>query len=477
VSRSVYLSSFEFFCCSNQLFRSCRLIRMMRPIFTLGISPDATIEYAFVCPMPSKSCNCRMLSHSCAALCGLCPCLSSDSLSLREWVARALKRDEVPDPIWEDAVEDGWVKDVLEGSVDRDEFLKTIRQWRKRYERMRKWEEGRQEARSSKRGREEPELITPRLGDRETQRAQAVEEYVAKVAACERSVFAFRKRFLGGTTLSPAQADAIITSPAAAYLPFEYFTPFGDSRIPLLDHSAALRTDSPESDEVGQYSLAIFVDPPGETFRVDVQRTERLLYIDEDGQTQETLVEDRSVLEGLRRLSTYLAAEYPWQEEHSTWFVLTGEPPALPAATGRVSRGSAAPYAEITLTVQPWVPADTVRKFYGQLQRRVLTSRPRALSERNLTVFRFIVEQQEVKPYRDKAPASELTRRHPKLMRLKQPSWRVMLKRWNRHLPAGHKWHYQYVQNFQRDFRRAAQAIVSPHVNRSSVEGKQQRGS
>src|SRR5215212_6508923 len=254
-----------------------------------------------------------------------------DESRLREWVARALKWDEVPDPIWEDAVVDGWVKDVLEGSVDRNEFLKTIRQWMKRYKRMRAWEEGREAEGRSKPGEGEPEFIRPRLGDREIHRAEAVEEYVAKVAACERRVFAFRKRFLGGTVLSPAQADALITSPAAAYLSFQYFIPFGESQIPLLDHSAALRTDLPESDEVGQYLLDILVDPPGETFRADVQRTRRLLYIDEDGQTQETLVEDRSVLEGLRILSNYLAAEYPWQEEQATWFVLTGDPPALSA--------------------------------------------------------------------------------------------------------------------------------------------------
>src|SRR5215208_2501633 len=388
-----------------------------------------------------------------------------DEAQLREWIARALKWDMVPDPIWDDAVEDGWVKDVLEGSVERDEFLKTIRHWMRRYKRMRAWEEVSEAERRSKPDEEPPELIAPQLGDRETQRAEVVEEYVAKVAACERSVFAFRKRFLGGTVLSPAQADALITSPAAAYLSFQYFIPFGESQIPLLDHSAALRTDLPESDEVGQYLLDILVDPPGETFRADVQRTRRLLYIDEDGQTQETLVEDRSVLEGLRILSNYLAAEYPWQEGQATWFVLTGEPPALPAATGRVSRGSAAPYAEITMTVQPWVPADTVRKFYGQLQGRVLISRPRALSERNLAVFRFIVGQQEVKPYSDDAPASRVTRQHPKLLRLKQPSWRFMLERWNQHYSAGHKWHYRHVRNFERDFKRAAQAIVPIHWN------------
>jgi hypothetical protein len=68
------------------------------------------------------------------------------------------------------------------------------------------------------------------------------------------------------------------------------------------------------------------------------------------------------------------------EEEQATWFVITVEPPALSAATGRVSRGSAAAYTEITMTVQPWGPADTVRKFYRQLQGRVPTSRPRALS-------------------------------------------------------------------------------------------------
>jgi hypothetical protein len=389
-----------------------------------------------------------------------------DEPQLRDWAARALKWDTVPDPIWEDAVEDGWVKDVLEGREDRYDLLKTILQWRKRYKRLRTWEEGRQEERRSKPDEEQPELITPRLGDKETQRAEVVEEYVAKVAACERSVFAFRKRFLGRTALSHAQADALITSPAAAYLPFEHFTPFGESRIPLLNHSAILRTELPENDEVGPYSLDILIDPPGETFSVEVRRTERLLYIDKDGQTAEVRVEDRSVLEGLRILSTYLAAEYPWQEAQAAWFVLTGEPPALPAATGRVSRGSAAPYAEITITMQPWVPADTVRKFYGQLQGRVLTSRPRAFSERNLAVFRFVVGQQEVKPYSDDAQASALTRQHPKLMKLKQPSWRIMLERWNRQYPAGDNWRYKYVRNFQRDFQRAAQAIVSPHANR-----------
>jgi hypothetical protein len=389
-----------------------------------------------------------------------------DEPLLRDLAARQLKWSTVPDPIWEDAVEGGYVRDALTDAKGREELLEFLRERMRFYRRMKTWEGSPIDTEQREDAGEEDESFYAQLGVKETRRAEVVEEYVAKVAACEGRVFAFRKRFLGGTVLSPAQADALITSPAAAFLPLEYFTPFGESRIPLLNHSATLRTDPPKGDEGGSYSLSIFVQPPGETFSVAVQRTERLLCIDEEGQTEETLVEDRSVLEGLRRLSNYLAAEYPWQEAQATWFVLTGEPPALSAARGRVSRGSAAPYAEIVMTVQPWVPADTVRQFYGQLQGQVRTSRPRALSERNLAVFRFVVGQQEVKPYSDNAPASELTRRHPKLMTLEQPSWRVMLKRWNGHLPAGHRWHYRYVRNFQRDFRRAAQAIVSPHANR-----------
>jgi hypothetical protein len=388
-----------------------------------------------------------------------------DEPQLRDWAAKQLGWDKMPDPLWDAAVMDEWVESALASANERQELLGFLRECMRFYRSMKAWYQSPIEADQSADASEKDETHSAHLGDKETQRSRAVEEYVAKVAACERRVFAFRKRFLGGTVLSHAQADALIGSPAAIYLPFEYFTPFGESRIPLLNHSATLRTDPPKSDGGGSYSLDIFVQPPGETFSVEVRRTERLLYIDEDGQIQETLVEDRSVLEGLRILSTYLAAEYPWQAAQATWFVLTGEPPPLSAATGRLSRGSAAPYAEITMTVQPWVPADTVRKFYGQLQKRVLTSRPRALSERNLAVFRFIVGQQEVKPYSDDAQASGLTRRHPKLMRLKQPSWRVMLKRWNQHYSAGHKWHYRHVRNFERDFKRAAQAIVPIHWN------------
>jgi hypothetical protein len=43
--------------------------------------------------------------------------------------------------------------------------------------------------------------------------------------------------------------------------------------------------------------------------------------------------------------------------------------------------------------------------------------------------------------------------------------------------PSAVMWHYRHVRNFQRDFRRAKQVMVSPRGNRLSAEGKQQHGS
>jgi hypothetical protein len=57
---------------------------------------------------------------------------------------------------------------------------------------------------------------------------------------------------------------------------------------------------------------------------------------------------------------------------------------------------------------------------------------------------------------------SGLTRRHPRLMKLKQPSWRVMVKRRNQEYSAMPKWRYRTVRTFERDFKRAARATASP---------------
>ena len=274
----------------------------------------------------------------------------------------------------------------------------------------------------------------------------------------------------------------MISSPAAAYLPYAYFTIgyFASSgttnRIPVVGHEATeYELEPEESDEYGPYTpVRVVVDPPGdeiiEKIRGMVRGMERLPFPDEDNHPQEIQVAQSSVLDELRRvahtLTRALITSCPWQDTQATWFVLTGEPPAVPAMRGRARAGrrSAPDFGTITLDRQSWVSADAVRKFYKRLQRRLLASKPGSTSERNLAVFRFVVSQLEVQ-------APDDSRRKPLLLSkrkatLAQPPWRTLLDRWNRKYPEEHEWHCKDVRNFSKAFRRAEQAVLPSHYKR-----------
>ncbi len=107
----------------------------------------------------------------------------------------------------------------------------------------------------------------------------------------------------------------------------------------------------------------------------------------------------------------------------------------------------------LVLTIQPWVPANVVRAVYANLQKLGLKGKPRALSERNLAVFRFVISHQEVVPGDGAQPA------------LRKPPWRILLDRWNKVYPKEHEWHYTDVRRFRRDFDRAEQAVVHPRID------------
>ena len=46
--------------------------------------------------------------------------------------------------------------------------------------------------------------------------------------------------------------------------------------------------------------------------------------------------------------------------------------------------------SKVVLTVEPWVPAETVVATYRNIQKRILRTQNRPLSLRNLAVFRFV---------------------------------------------------------------------------------------
>ncbi len=108
-------------------------------------------------------------------------------------------------------------------------------------------------------------------------------------------------------------------------------------------------------------------------------------------------------------------------------------------------------HGTITLTVEPWVPAETVVKFYQDLQAGMLGQKPRAPSRRNLAVYRFVTRHLKETFLREdgqgKAP--------------EQPPWRELMEGWNQENPACE---YTKESRFIRDFHRGGRAVESPYA-------------
>jgi hypothetical protein len=389
-----------------------------------------------------------------------------DEKDLWEWVTRRLKIDLVPEPIRRLARKDGYVDDALEvnkkqAQDGRANLLGFVEERMRFAKEMKNWEQERVSGDKDDDEDYEPPL---ELGDIESPRSKALEEYIAKLASCERSVYGFRDWYLNGGVLLPEQARALLSSPAAAYLPPHYFNPQRELHVPLVGHVATPPEMEPvDIDENGPYTpVKVFVDPPGRKLTAKVRGTKELLIPSEDGRPQRVTVSGYSVLNELRRVSSRLLRWRPWNEEETNWFVLTGEPPAMPAASGRyrASRTPIITYGTITMTIQPWVSAKTVRDFYQRLQSRLKEKKPRAPSERNLAVFRFVIDQQRVELPGAAGDAFERMK-PPKLVR---PPWRTLLERWNHIHPEGDEWHYKEedVRNFYKDFKRAEKAVIHP---------------
>jgi hypothetical protein len=382
--------------------------------------------------------------------------------NLWDWVAQQMKIASVPDPVRGEVDDSGFLDDYLAptSNVSRDDVLDLVRKRMRFHRRMEVWKQGRTLGDKDSDEDSEPPLD---LGNIESPRSKALEEYIAKIASCERSVFNFRNWYFNGGVLLPEQARALVTSPAAAYLPPYYFNPQREIHVPLVGHVATPPEMEPvEIDKDGPYTPAkVFVDPPGRVLTAKVRGTKELLVLGEDGRARKVTVSAYSVLNELRRVSSRLLRWRPWKEDEANWFVLTGEPPAVPAASGRyrASRTPVITYGTITMTIQPWVSAKTVRDFYQRLQSRLKEEKPRASSERNLAVFRFVIEQHRVElPGAAGGDAFERMK-PPKLVR---PPWRTLLERWNQMYPEEHRWHYKDVRNFWKDFRRAEKAVIHP---------------
>ena len=338
----------------------------------------------------------------------------------------------------------------------------------------RKYREGSEESGTDVRSRSFERQASPESLDQlapwEVARAEAYSEYAAELAATHPGVRSFRGRILSAAwPLTEQQAYALVESEAAAHLPHRYFEEWS---IPLVGHSAEVleyytETDGPDTD----HRVTLFVDPPGITRRVryahertplpdeksvDAQYAEtgangtvtpssgRLLKYPakEENWTKSIPVWPGSVLDRLRSLSEKLAKTYRWQELQAVWFVLTGATPIVSPISMKVrtSQGEYSPdVAEITLTVEPWVPAERVEKVYRDLQLQVV-SRTRQPWERNLKVYLFVKQKQKEGLNRSELPAL-----------------------WNKQ--EREDWHYPRSHGFWQAYKNAREAIEDATYN------------
>jgi hypothetical protein len=146
------------------------------------------------------------------------------------------------------------------------------------------------------------------------------------------------------------------------------------------------------------------------------------------------------------------------------------------ALAGRIdtSPGDVMWRGTITLTAEPWVPAETVLRYYREMQKDVLEGRDnRPLSARSLALFRFVTEQvrntvpeverPDYEAFFDSDGEVDVTPPEEELQaskRVGRPSWRALQQRWNRRY-SDQKWRYRDVRNFRRAFLNAARVMLS----------------
>jgi hypothetical protein len=320
------------------------------------------------------------------------------------------------------------------------------------------------------------DVVRVSLGELELQRKAALEEYLAMCAACDSEVYLFRKRVLGGETISKREAWELIESWAARILPRNLFEAW---EIPFIGHTAKLEDHTREPVAKGvRYLATITIQPPGITKEVqmvtwagtqktDKQRLVGFEYPDEEGKVRSVWVWSISLLGELRELGEKLGERYRWQQAQAVWFVLTGEIPAVPALqTFRQFKSSMAPHQDCLITVEasPWVSSKAVERAFRKAQIKTLGSGGgRPPGEKNLRLFRFVVERIEPlgllgEPLPD-APEHmvelELVANH---WYMKTPEGKELVREWDETYP---QWKYgSDTRRFWRDYNRIRKTVA-----------------
>jgi hypothetical protein len=332
----------------------------------------------------------------------------------RKELAKQLAMPDVPSLVWDELVE--YNDDLIRHAYphgDEDEWDDLKRKVRE-IMRLSSGRAGHKSPPGRLPGEERP---TWQLKGEELERSWAFSEYVSRIADTESDVRRFRSRYLGGQTIHPRRARALLASPPAAIWPSREFEVAGFS---MLDHTHHVVEEG--HDDRGPYSLVEAHDaasgirkrfkdrrPLQAGARSVAERAKDALsniedarevkgwkllpFPDEEDGIHRVCVKTGSVLGKLRKLSDKLVQRYPWWEHESVWFALTGETPWVSPVTVQ-ARGTGRiglfEHRFITIKAEPWVSEDTIRRTYREAQVRMLQGDNRPAKDKQIRLFRFV---------------------------------------------------------------------------------------
>jgi hypothetical protein len=293
---------------------------------------------------------------------------------------------------------------------------------------------------------EDNQIVTPEVGQYERLRAEVLSDYLAKMVAIDPEVVRFRQRVLGGELLSPKQARTFLSSPATRFLSQAAWRAH---EIPAIHTSTLLDENYGRTEDGPFHWVQVRTDPPGEIHAVFVPHPEsydNLTYLAEDGRPKQIAFWPGSVLGDLRKISKELTKCHPWDIDAATWFALTGEYPVVRPIEAKVNSswtvGTRA-HTTISLTVQPWVPPETVEGAYRQLQKKVIGGECGRISDKNLRLLQFVTKRADANG--------------------NLPKGDVLVQEWDRKWKRKHsEWCYgDDKRRFWRDFRHVQRKVAN----------------
>ena len=250
-------------------------------------------------------------------------------------------------------------------------------------------------------------------------RLQILSDLIARKAATEKSVIAFRQQHLTEGLLKREEVVEWITRQAAEEGPASRY----------------LTIAIPDGYDLVRRNGRTFTEPPltiSDTTMATKIEVELLFYSSPDDQWVQTIpVRHGGTLDRLRMLSKALARRFKWQEAQATTFLLTTITPLLSSLRGGFSMAlSQRISSRINMEIDPTLTPEEVAKHYKNLRASLIGSRYRSMTEKHLRLAEF---------YRGHKPEGT--------------TWVALMDKWNDSQDRG--WAYDRFETFARDCKQA----------------------